>query len=101
MASYATERKVKIIVGKLGEGWQQECPGESIDAVYNRLTGDNRSNLFSKVSPDVKDHLMEMSNFEELRMSEMLESIIEAAYTKFLEKRRVVVDRLANDFTGQ
>jgi hypothetical protein len=101
MASYATERKLRIICDKEGENWQQKYPGKSIDAVYNLVTGDRRKNLFSKVSPSVKAHLDEMSTYEGASMSEMLEKCIEDAYSRHLVQRSDLSRELTNQFSGQ
>lgn len=101
MASYATERKLRIIHRKAGENWRDQYPGKSIDAVYNLVTGDDRKNLFSKVTPTVKKHLDEMSNYEGANMSEMLEKCIEEAYSRHLEQRSQRSREVTDQYSGQ
>lgn len=97
--SYATERKLKIIREQLGDDWQEQRPGQSIDAVYNDLMGDRRKTLFCKIDPRVKEHLDEMTKDHQVKIAEFLEGLIEKQYTKHVEERERMVATLARQYS--
>lgn len=96
--SYATRRKKRIIEQQLGEDWQSQHPGKSIDAVYNIVTGDVRKNLFCKVSPERKAELDEMVDAYDMKMADMVEKLIEEAYSKYASERDARVDEVASQY---
>lgn len=98
--SYATARKVRIIESRLGQNWQGNRPGESIDAVYNEIVGDKRKNLFCKISPDIKDKLDEMTRYYDTKMSEFVEQMIEREHQSYSAQKSAKVKTLAQDFSG-
>jgi hypothetical protein len=99
MASYATERKIKLIKEKYGENWESMFPGRSIDSIFIELTGDRRKNLFCKISPDLKNKLDEMVQFRQLSMAELIEQIILDAHGKYVEDKQTVVESLSREFS--
>ena len=98
MASYATLRKKRIIEEKLGEDWQSQHPGKSVDAVYNVVTGDNRRNLFCKVKPEVKEQLDEMVEFHDMKMAELVEKLVQEEYDRYITERDARVDDVASQY---
>ncbi len=98
--SYATKRKMRIIIRKLGSDWQLEYPGKSVDAVYNVVIGDTRKNLFCKISPEVKKQLDEMVRYHDVKMSKMVEKLVQEEYDKFVSVRDSRVDDVASHFAA-
>ena len=98
--SYATMRKMRIITKKLGPDWQEEFPGKSVDAIYNVVIGDTRKNLFCKISPEVKKQLDEMVRYHDIKMSEMVEKLVQEEYDKFVAVRDSRVDDVASHFAA-
>ncbi len=98
--SYATERKIRILTEKLGENWQEQCGGRSIDAVYNEVIGDNRKNLFCKVDPEVKRKVDELTEGYDIKMSELVERLIEKEYDLFKQRTENYSEDLANEFAS-
>lgn len=97
--SYATERKLSIIREKLGDNWQEQRSGKSIDAVYNELTGDSRRTLFCKINPEVKAHLDSMTKEHGIKIAEFLEQVIEKEYARFLEERKRLFEDVKQQYT--
>lgn len=97
--SYATNRKLKFIQEQLGENWEAQRPGKSIDAVYNELTGDSRKTLFCKIHPEVKAHLDAMTKEHGIRIAEFLEQIIEKEYARFREERKKIYESVAHQYS--
>lgn len=100
MASYATERKIRIIKEKLGENWKDKLEGRSIDAAYNELVGDSRKNLFCKIDPSAKARLDEMVEEFDVKMAELVESMINEEYEKLERKRDTSSVDLARQFAS-
>lgn len=100
MASYATERKIRIISEKLGENWRDQLNGRSIDALYNEIVGDTRKNLFCKLRPEVKAKLDELVDEYDMKMAEYVEVLIEDAHARFEAERDKIVKVLGDQFTG-
>lgn len=100
MASYATERKIRIIKEKLGPDWETYTQGKRIDAAYNELVGDSRKNLFCKLRPETKRKLDEMVRDNDTKMAEFIESLIEREYDRFLQEKTRQKNDLAVRFTG-
>ena len=98
MASYATRRKERIIKQQLGEDWQSQYPGKSIDHVYNIVTGDRRKNLFCKVSQDTKSKLDEMVDYHDLKMAEMVEKLVQEEYDRYVTERDARVEDVASQY---
>ncbi len=96
--SYATRRKKRIIESELGEDWQSQHPGKSIDAVYNIVTGDERKNLFCKVSPGVKAKLDEMVDYHDMKMAELVEKLVQEEYNRYVTERDARVDSVASQY---
>jgi len=97
--SYATTRKVKIIESAAGASWRERYPGKSIDAVYNTVIGDDRKNLFCKISPDHKDMLDEMVVQYDTTKAELIARMIESAYEVCQEAKAKAVTELARSMT--
>jgi hypothetical protein len=97
-ASYATRRKVRIIEKELGSDWEDQYPGKSIDAIYNIVTGDHRKNLFCKVSPEVKARLDEMVEYQDMKMSELVEKLVQEEYDRYVTERDVRIDNVASQY---
>ena len=96
--SYATERKLKYIREQLGTNWEAQRPGQSIDSVYNELTGDNRRTLFCKIRPEVKEHLDAMTKEHGIRIAEFLEQVIEKEYARFRQERKRLYEDVAQQY---
>lgn len=101
MASYATERKKRILTEKLGENWREDYPGKSIDALYNMVVGDKRRNLFCKIDPEVKAMIDEMSDYYDVRMNELVEIVFREKYENFSDERDLFSENLASEFVGR
>jgi hypothetical protein len=99
--SYATARKLKIIESRLGADWRKNHPDVAVDAVYNRLVGDDRKTLFCKVQPGTKAKLDEMVTHYEIKMGEFIEKLIEVEYEIFIQQRTKMMQNLARDFSGE
>ncbi len=99
MASYATERKLRIIEAKYGPDWRSQFPDRSIDSIFIELTGDRRKNLFCKISPDLKDKLDEMVGFRQLSMAELIEQIIDEAHLRFVRDKSFVVEGITQEYS--
>jgi len=99
MASYATERKIRIIKEKLGPDWETYTQGKRIDAAYNELVGDSRKNLFCKLRPETKAKLDEMVRDNDTKMAEFIESLIEREYDRFTQAKTRKTEDLAARFT--
>ena len=99
--SYATSRKIRILEEKVGKDWKKQYPGQSVDAVFNHIMGDTRKNLFCKIEPTVKAQLDEMVDSYDLRMSELVERLIRAEYSRYAENRKQMSEDLANEFTSR
>lgn len=97
--SYATARKIKVIEHKLGDNWKSQYYGKSIDAIYNMVIGDMRKNLFCKIDPEIKKCLDEMVDYHDMKMSELVEKLIEEEYDRFRIVRDAKVAEMANQFT--
>ena len=97
--SYATERKLKYIREQLGENWESQRPGKSIDSVYNELTGDSRKTLFCKIRPEIKAHLDAMTKEHNIRIAEFLEQVIEKEYARFQEERQKIYESVAHQYS--
>lgn len=100
MASYATERKIRILRERLGENWKAKVGNQSIDAAYNELVGDDRMNLFCKVRPDIKDMLNELSDHHDMKMAECIEMLIEHAHRRYQAEKREIDNQLGQRFGG-
>lgn len=98
MASYATRRKKRIIEQQLGEDWESQYPGKSIDYVYNVVTGDRRKNLFCKVSPEVKTKLDEMVEHHDMKMAELVEKLVREEYDRYVTERDANVEHVASQY---
>ena len=98
MASYATDRKQRIIEKALGPDWRDKHPGKSIDAVYNLVNGDTRKTLFCKVDPAIKEQLDEMVRYNEVNMAELVERLISEEYVRFTKVRTDQVNMVASQF---
>jgi len=98
--SYATKRKMRIIILKLGPDWQLDFPGKSVDAVYNVVIGDTRKNLFCKISPEVKKQLDEMVRYHDVKMAELVEKLVQGEYAKFVAVRDSRVADVASHFAA-
>lgn len=96
--SYATRRKLRIIKEQLGADWQDQHPGESIDAVYNIVTGDKRKNLFCKIDPAVKGQLDEMVVHHDIKMAELVEKLVREEYDRYAQDRDARVNHMASQF---
>ena len=99
--SYATARKIRILEEKVGHDWRKRFPGRSVDSVYNQIMGDERKNLFCKINPEIKQQLDEMVDSYDVRMSELVERLIEAEYERFCETARKASQDLASEFTSR
>lgn len=100
-ASYATERKIRILEEKLGPLWRKAYLGRSVDSVYNEIMGDTRKNLFCKIDPGIKGQLDEMVDNYDMRMSELVERLIQDEYGRFTENRLQTSQDLASEFTAR
>lgn len=100
MASYATERKIRLIREAHGPDWATKFPERSVDSIFIELTGDLRKNLFCKIRPELKDKLDEMVAFRELNMAELIEQIIDLAYEEFVREKAMAVSDLSQQYTG-
>ncbi len=98
--SYATARKIRILEEKVGD-WKKQYPGRSVDFVYNQVIGDTRKNLFCKINPATKQQLDEMVDSYDVRMSELVERLIEAEYERYTEENRQASEDLAAEFTAR
>jgi len=96
--SYATNRKIRILKEKLGDDWREQYPGKSIDFIYNAVIGDNRKNLFCKVSPDVKDQVDEMVEGYDIKMSELIEKLVNEEHERYKARANSYSKDLANQF---
>jgi hypothetical protein len=101
MTSYATERKVRIIKETFGDDWKTLHVGKSIDAVYNLIIGDERKNLFCKVDLITKNRLDELTDFYGLKMSELIEHLIENEYQRYKKDNEERVSRIVSQFVGE
>jgi hypothetical protein len=98
--SYATLRKIRIIEERLGPEWALAHPNESIDSVYNTLMGDDRKNLFCKISKSSKDQLDEMTTFYKTGMADFIEALIRAEWDRHNQRTDELARRLIGDFNG-
>jgi len=98
--SYATQRKIRIIEERLGSDWADQRPGLSIDAIYNQIIGDDRKNLFCKISGSAKDNLDTMTQFHKTGMAEFIESLIHAEWMRFSDRAREVEQVMLREFSG-
>lgn len=97
--SYATQRKVRIIENALGPNWRAENNG-SIDAIYNRIVGDDRKNIFCKVRPGVKVKLDEMVQHYDVKVSELIETLIEKEHSALDTMKHQKQQELAGQYSG-
>lgn len=97
--SYATERKIRVIRENHGDNWREKFPGRSIDSIYVELTGDDRKNLFCKVSPDTKEMLDEMLKAYGARMSLFVESLITTEYDRHKRREQEKHEQIRKSFT--
>lgn len=98
--SYATERKIKIIEEKIGSDWEEKFQGESIDSIYNRLMGDDRKNLFCKISPQAKNLMEEMLTEYEVTLGEFVERLILKEYKQYEIGKDQKIHCLKNEYSG-
>jgi hypothetical protein len=98
--SYATGRKVRIIVEKLGVNWQKTHPGMAVDAIYNEVVGDTRRTVFCKVESSIKDNLDEMVIFKDMKMAEFIEFLIDNEYQRFTAQKKRMMSEVAKDYSG-
>jgi len=98
--SHTTERKLRIINSTLGEGWELKNEGKSIDAVYNEISGDNRKNLFCKVSPDTKEKVDIMTSSYNIKMSNFIEQLIISEWNRYENQQKIREETLINNFSG-
>ena len=98
--SYATERKIKIIEEKVGDNWREKFKGESIDSIYNRLVGDDRKNLFCKVSPKTKEELDEMLSDYGVTLGEFMETLIGKEFRRYQDSKSEQIQTLLKEFSG-
>jgi hypothetical protein len=98
MASYPTLRKMRIIEEELGADWKKQHAGKSVDAIYNMVTGDVRKNLFCKISPEIKDKLDEMVEYHDVKMSSLVEKLVQEEYDKYTQERDARVAHIASQF---
>ncbi len=98
--SYATDRKIRIITEKLGEDWATRCAGESIDAVYTRVTGDDRKNLFCKIPATTKYQLAAMSKVHRVTIAEFVEQMINAEWTRYQRRIAAGEQQMLDEFGG-
>jgi len=98
--SYATERKIRILNEKLGTDWQEKYKGRSIDAVYNEISGDLRKNLFCKVDPVIKQKVDELVDGYDIKMSELIERLIEREYEAYKHRTEDYSEDLATQFAN-
>jgi len=96
--SYATERKLRILEEKVGKDWKEQYGGRSIDSVYNEVNGDVRKNLFCKVDPEVKRKVDELAESYDIKMSELVERLIEREYDEFKHRTEDYSVDLAEQF---
>ena len=100
MASYATERKIRILKERLGADWETKIAPKRIDRAYNELVGDQRKNLFCKLRPDCKTRLDEMVDERDMVMSEFVESLIDREWDRFVQEREALEKDLAKQFAN-
>lgn len=96
--SYATERKLRILTEKIGANWQEQHNNRSIDSVYNEVMGDVRKNLFCKVDPEIKRKVDELTDGYDIKMSELIEILIEREYDSFKHRTENYTEDLAEQF---
>ncbi len=96
--SYATRRKIRIITRELGENWQEQHAGKSIDAIYNIVMGDNRKNLFCKINPEVKTKLDEMVETNDMQMSSLVERLVIEEYDRYKQDLDARIAHVASQF---
>lgn len=89
MPSLTTQRKLRAIEETFGKDWKQDADlrSLSIDALYNRVIGDGRKNVFCKMSSEGKDHLDEMVDEYGITMADLLERLVHEQYDKFVKYR--------------
>lgn len=98
--SYATERKIRIIEEKAGKDWADTYPNQSIDAIYNKLVGDTRKNLFCKIESSSKDHLDTLTEFYDTGMADFIQQLIETAWESHVRRTNEAREALTRDFSG-
>ena len=99
MASYTTDRKLRIISEHYGDNWKDEFPNRSIDSVYNEMMGDDRKTLFCKLSSDSKDKIDQMLNGYNVEVATLLEQWIDEKYKVYAVRERTSVVGLAKDYS--
>lgn len=96
--SYATERKLRILKERIGKDWKEQYGNRSIDSVYNEVIGDIRKNLFCKVDPDIKRKVDELTLSYDIKMSELIERLIDREYDDFKHRTEDYTEDLAEQF---
>jgi len=96
--SYATQRKIRIIEENLGPDWMEGSGGQSIDAIYNRLIGDKRKNLFCKIDADAKDHVDIMTKHHKSGMADFIEQLICAEWMRYQQRQKDSENLLLREF---
>jgi len=99
MASYATNRKIKIIEERYGFNWQSRFEGRSIDSVYKEITGDDRETLFCKIDADKKQKLNQMVKKYDVDLGTLMEQWIDEHYKDFSEQEETVLVGLASEYS--
>jgi len=99
MASYATNRKLRIITERCGYEWRDTYPDRSIDSVYNELVGDDRKTLFCKLSCDSKDKIDQMLSGYNVEVAALLEQWIDEKYKDFSKREQSSIVGLAKDYS--
>lgn len=97
-ADYAKKRKEKVISSKLGEDWEEQYPGASIDALYNKSIGDERKTIFCKIAPEVKEMFDEICENTDTKKSEFIENMIKKAYVEYQTNMETKISDLVNQF---
>lgn len=98
--SYATNRKIRIITEQIGTDWATQYPDESIDAIYTRVVGDERKNLFCKINAATKDQLTVMSKAHRTQLAEFVEQMINAEWTRYQQRIADGERQMLDEFSG-
>lgn len=102
--SYATKRKINIINETLGDGYQwpnvpPQYDGMSIDSLYSKLIGDERVNMFFKVSPTTKEQIDHLSKTMGMTKAELMEHLVNQYHDVHLRTQRENATQMAKLFS--
>ena len=97
--SIATQRKIDIIIEKLGNNWKDQYPNKSVNFVYNTLINDSRKNLYCKISSDSRKKLDTLLNEYDAKLTDFLETLITKEYYEYEKKKAEHTARLAKQFS--